>query len=58
MSSFSSSFFDSVINATVTDAAPADDTETPAKVGFKEEVTDETVGVNELFNARRAEDVE
>ena len=51
MSYFSSSSFDVVTTATVTDVARADNAEALAKDGFKEEVADGTVGAYERFDA-------
>ena len=50
-SSFSPSSFGDANAATVTDAAPADDVEAPAKECFEEETVDGTAGADGFFYA-------
>ena len=57
MSSFSSSSFDVITTATMTNTAPADAAEALAKDGSKEEAVDETAGSNGLFHERGTEEV-
>ena len=54
--SFFSSSFNIVIVTTVTNTAPADNGEAPAKDGSEEEAVDETAGGNGLFEDRRTEE--
>ena len=49
-SSFSSSFFNPITTATAVDAAPADDTEAPAKDGYEEEAAGGIEGVDGFFD--------
>ena len=57
MPSFFSSSFDAVTVTTATNAAPADDSEAPAKDSSKEEAVDETAGGSGLFDERRTEEM-
>ena len=56
MTSFSSSFFDTITFTTATDAASADDAKAQAKDSFEEEAADGTAGADWLFNALVAAD--
>ena len=51
MPSFSSPPFNDLTTTTATNAAPADNTEAPAKDGTQEEAAGGTTGADVLFNA-------
>ena len=54
MLSFSSAFFDAVITTTMTDAAPADNVEAPAKDSSNEEAVDRIAGAVSILETLAA----